>query len=276
MQKLIAALKGSKKPLIFCMVHLRALPGTPQNLGTIDSISKKAVEEAQCYAKYGIDGIIVENMGDVPYVQSSTFSPETIAFMTRCAIDIKNSLNCCGNLFFGINLLASRNREALAVALSSGYDFIRCEGYVFAHVADEGFTNACAGDLLRYRKLIGAENVSVLADIKKKHSAHAITADVDLIETAESAKFFLADAVVVTGTMTGKAADPKEVSEIRSSIPELPIFVGSGVTTENVNQFMNASGLIVGSHFKKDGHWSNELDEKKISTFMESFRKANK
>lgn len=51
----------------------------------------------------------------------------------------------------------------------SGLDFIRAEGFVFSHVADEGIINACAGDLLRYRKQIGAENIQIFADIKKKH-----------------------------------------------------------------------------------------------------------
>ena len=57
------------------------------------------------------------------------------------------------------------NRES-----SLGYDLIRAEGFVFGHVADEGWIDGCAGPLLRYRKMIGADRVAVLADIKKKHS----------------------------------------------------------------------------------------------------------
>lgn len=48
-------------------------------------------------------------------------------------------------------------------------DFIRAEGFVFSHVADEGFMNSDAGELLRYRKMIDAENVAIFTDIKKKH-----------------------------------------------------------------------------------------------------------
>lgn len=51
----------------------------------------------------------------------------------------------------------------------SGLDFIRAEGFVFSHVADEGLMNACAGELLRYRKHIGAEHIQIFTDIKKKH-----------------------------------------------------------------------------------------------------------
>lgn len=66
-------------------------------------------------------------------------------------------------------ILAGGNQQALAVALAAGLDFIRAEGFIFSHVADEGLMNACAGELLRYRKHIGANNVNILTDIKKKH-----------------------------------------------------------------------------------------------------------
>lgn len=59
-------------------------------------------------------------------------------------------------------------------------DFIPAEGFVFSHVADEGVMNSCAGELLRYRKQIGAENIQIYTDVKKKHSSHAITADISL------------------------------------------------------------------------------------------------
>ena len=64
---------------------------------------------------------------------------------------------------------AGANREALAVAKAAGADFVRVEGFVFSHVGDEGWMDSCAGDLLRYRRNIGADNVLVFTDIKKKH-----------------------------------------------------------------------------------------------------------
>jgi hypothetical protein len=69
----------------------------------------------------------------------------------------------------GVQILAAANKEAIAVAQAAGLQFIRAEGYVFAHVADEGFMSSCAGELLRYRKQIGAEHVLVFTDVKKKH-----------------------------------------------------------------------------------------------------------
>ena len=112
----------------------------------------------------------------------------------------------------GVQVLAAANREALAVALACGAAFVRVEGFVFAHVADEGLMEADAGALLRYRTAIGAEQIRVFADIKKKHSSHAITADVDVAETARAAEFALADGVIVTGAATGQPADARRRS----------------------------------------------------------------
>ena len=44
---------------------------------------------------------------------------------------------CCHGEKF-IQVLAGANKGALAVALAAELDFIRAEGFVFGHVADEG------------------------------------------------------------------------------------------------------------------------------------------
>lgn len=138
----------------------------------------------------------MENMHDVPYVQNDKIGAEIIASMTRLSYEIKRiSLN----LPCGIQVLASGNIQALAIAKAANLQFIRAEGYVFSHIADEGFTDACAGQLLRYRRQIDAENILIFTDIKKKHSSHSITSDVSLLETVKAAEFFLTDSIILTG-----------------------------------------------------------------------------
>lgn len=135
-------------------------------------------------------------MHDIPYIQNEMIGPEVIASMTRIAAEVKRivSKTPCG-----IQVLASGNCQALAIAKAANLQFIRAEGFVFSHIADEGFTNACAGHLLRYRKQIDAENVLIFTDLKKKHSSHSITNDVSLLETVHAAEFFLTDGVILTG-----------------------------------------------------------------------------
>lgn len=136
-------------------------------------------------------------MHDIPYVQSKHFGPEVVATLTRCALAVKSVLP--KEMICGLQILALGNKEALAVSKIANLDFIRAEGFVFSHVADEGFTDACAGELLRYRSQIDAKDIKVYTDIKKKHSAHSITSDVSLLETAHAAEYFLSDGIIITG-----------------------------------------------------------------------------
>ncbi|XP_073411145.1 uncharacterized protein F13E9.13, mitochondrial-like [Dendrobates tinctorius] len=180
----------------------------------------------------------------------------------------------CPRLPLGVQVLACGNQQALAVALAAGLDFIRAEGFVFSHVADEGLVNACAGDLLRYRKAIGAEHIQILADIKKKHravsvlSSHSVTADVSISETAKAAEFFLADGVILTGVATGQEADPAELKEVQRSV-RIPALVGSGVTLDNVETYADAAGLIIGSYFKHSGDWRKSVEYDRVVAFMD-------
>src|ERR1044072_4791413 len=193
-----SSLFNSSKPVIG-VVHVGALPGTPRNHQTVAELVKSARDEAHVYRETGVDGVIIENMHDVPY-QRGEVGPEIVAAMTAIGIEVKEA----STLPVGIQILAGANVEAMAVAHARGLGFIRAEGYAYAHVADEGLIQASAAQLLRYRRMIGATRVQVWADVKKKHAAHAITADVSLGVTAETVEFMGADCVIVTGNVTGE------------------------------------------------------------------------
>jgi len=253
------------------MIHVGALPGTPRYRGSVATVVAKAVREAKLYEQCGVDAIAVENMHDVPYLRSQV-GPEITAAMTTVARAVTRAVS----LPCGIQILAGANREALAVALAAELTFVRVEGFVFAHVADEGIIESSAGDLLRYRTALHADHIAVVCDLKKKHSAHAITSDVDIAETAKAAEFFLADGVIVTGPATGQAADLDDLRAVRTAT-SLPLFVGSGVTAENVASYLEiADAVIVGSTFKLDGKWSNDIDADRVKVFMEEVRKARR
>ena len=200
---------GTSRALIG-VLHVGALPGTPRASESVDALIRRTVDEALVYRAAGFSAVIIENMHDRPYLKGRV-GPEITSVMTAVGCEVKRQTG----LVLGVQVLAGANREALAVAHACGGDFVRVEGFVFAHVADEGVIESCAGDLLRYRRAIGAERVLVFADIKKKHSAHAITADVPLGETARAAEFFLADGVIVTGVATGVEASAEDVSRGR-------------------------------------------------------------
>ncbi|XP_054009445.1 uncharacterized protein F13E9.13, mitochondrial isoform X1 [Hylaeus anthracinus] len=255
---------------IIGMVHVGGLPGTPLYCGDTTKIINNAVEDATIYRDSNVDGILVENMHDVPYVRSKDLSPETVSMMTRVCIEIKRILP--ENIPCGIQILAGCNREAVAVAKAANFQFVRIEGFVFSHIADEGLIDACAGPLLRYRKQIDANDILCFADIKKKHSSHAITSDVSLAETVKAAEFFLADGIILTGIATGDPADITELKEVKQ-VAKCPILIGSGVTISNMENYMYSDAMIIGSYFKVDGVWKNAVDKKKVVNFMVKLEK---
>jgi membrane complex biogenesis BtpA family protein len=224
-----------------------------------------AVADARAYRASGFGGVIVENMHDRPYLRREV-GPEIVAAMTRIASEVRSAVA----LPVGVQVLAGANVEALAVALASDAAFVRVEGFVFAHIADEGFMDSDAGALLRYRRAIGADGVKVFADVKKKHGAHAITDDVSLVDTARSAEFFLADAVIVTGPETGREAAPHEVSSVAAAVT-IPTLVGSGITAANLASYRTAAGFIVGSAAKADGAWWREVDPARAQAIADAF-----
>src|SRR6266568_1174041 len=193
------SLFSTAKPVI-AMIHLGALPGTPASGLSLADIEKQALREAKIFCAAGLQGLMIENMHDTPYLRGRV-GPEIVSAMAIISRAVKDA----SRLPCGVQVLAGANLEAMAVAHAAGLDFIRAEGFAFAHVADEGLIQASAARLLRYRRMIGATHVQVWADVKKKHSAHAITADVSLGATAETVEFMGADCVIVTGDVTGEA-----------------------------------------------------------------------
>lgn len=262
MQKFKSIFKVDKP--IIGMIHLKALTGTPKFNNNINEIIDAALSEVEVYKKAKIDALAIENMHDVPYLKNNV-GHEISSMMSIIAYEVKKT----SNLPCGIQVLSSANKTALAIAKNAGLDFIRAEGFVFGHVADEGYIDANAGELLRYRKTIDAEHIAVFTDIKKKHSSHAITTDVDIVETAKAAEYFLSDGLIVTGISTGESANIDEINAIKKAC-KVPVIVGSGITINNVaNYLSNSDALIVGSYFKKDGFWANELEQNKIADFMD-------
>lgn len=264
--KAIRGLFGAPRALLG-VVHVRALPGTPASRDPVAAIAERAVREARLYAGAGFDGLVLENMHDRPYLKRRA-PPEIVAALAAVGCEVRRAVS----LPLGVQILAGANREALAVAHACAASFVRAEGFVFAHVADEGLIESDAGELLRYRRAIGAEAVRVFADVKKKHAAHAITADVDIAETARAAEFFLADGVIVSGAATGRPADPEELRAVSQAV-SVPTLIGSGITPENIDDYAAADGFIVGSSVKRGGLWSAPLEPARVRARARAFRR---
>jgi uncharacterized protein len=254
------------KPVIG-MIHVGALPGTPAHRDSLDQIVRQARREAALYRSAGVHGLMIENMHDTPYLKGGV-GPEVVAAMTAVGLAVRKA----AQLPTGIQILAGANHEALAAALAGGLDFIRAEGFAFAHVADEGLIEACAGPLLRERRAMGASGIRIWADIKKKHSSHAITADLEVGAAAHAVEFMRGDAVIVTGDVTGDAPSREDLVSVKRST-SLPVLLGSGVTPANLADYFDlADGFIVGSSLKRNGDWRKGPDPARVGEFMNQHR----
>ena len=259
---------ASPKPVI-AMVHVGALPGTPASRASLGELEACAVAECAIYREAGVHGVALENMHDVPYLRGGV-GPEITAAMTVLALAVKEA----SGLPCGVQILAGANHEAVAVAHAAGLDFVRVEGFAFAHVADEAIIESSAASLLRFRRHIGAERVRVWADVKKKHASHALTADVGIGDTAAAAEFMRADAVIVTGSATGECPSEGDIAEVRGRC-RLPLYLGSGITPENLERYYaGADGFIVGSALKVDGRWSGAVAPRRVERFMAAYARC--
>lgn len=247
------------------VVHCPALPGSPGYEGEpVASIYKRAVQDAEAYVHGGIDGLIIENHGDLPFLKPSEIGYETVAAM---AVITERVRRICG-VPIGINVLANAPIPALAIAKATGVAFVRVNQWANAYVANEGFIEGEAARVLRYRAAIGAKDIKVFADTHVKHGAHAIVADRSIAELTRDVEFFGADAVIATGQRTGDPVDLEELSLIERSTG-LAVLVGSGVTPDNVEAiFGHADAVIIGSSLKVGGVWWGAVDEAKVDRFM--------
>lgn len=99
-------------------------------------------------------------------------------------------------------------------------------------------------------------------------SSHSPTLDLDIGQVAQGAEFFRSDGVIVTGVSTGAPASLKELDTVQQAV-RLPLLVGSGVNTDNLEQYLGrVDGMIVGSEFKAGGVWSNDIDIDRVKCFM--------
>jgi membrane complex biogenesis BtpA family protein len=255
-----------RKQTIIGMLHLLPLPGAPRFGGDTCSIIEHALADAAALAEGGVDAIMIENFGDVPYFPDKV-PLETITWMTRIGGLIRDKCD----LPLGVCVLRNDGRAALAIAHSIGAQFVRICVLGSPRVTDQGLVQASAYDILRDRARLRAD-VKILADVDIKHS-YPLAASFSLkAEAADLISRSLADALIVTGTATGMAIKESDLSEIRG-IANVPVFVGSGVTDKNIKQLSNdANGFIIGTSFKESKRADARVSADKVRATVTQLR----
>lgn len=264
------AIFGRTLPIIG-MIHLLPLPGAPRFAGgSLAPVLDAALADARALRDGGVDGLMVENHGDLPFSKPDEIGHETVAAMAALVGPIMRE----AGLPVGINVLANGVLPALAVARATGAAFVRVNQWVNAYVANEGIVEGPAARALRYRSAIKGDDIRIFADVHVKHGAHAIVADRSVAEQARDAVFFDADVLIATGQRTGDATDTNEVATIRRA-SDLPVLIGSGLTAANAASLLTvADGAIVGTAVKRDGVWWGPVAVERVRELMAVVRAA--
>jgi uncharacterized protein len=259
----LSDLFGVEKPVIG-MVHLWPLPGAPGYTGYgMNPVLDHARRDAEALLEGGVDGLIVENMWDLPYYVGTQVQLEAVTAQAVAARAIKEM----AGLPVGVNVIHNGWQAELAIAVAAGLDFTRVCILTGARLWDTGdLDRGCAADLLRRRKELGAEHIKLFADVDKKHSLPF--PGLDLETHIEWTEFYRADALIVSGRMTGDAPPLEKVRKAKAAASR-PILMGSGTTAENIAEFLQyADGAIVGSSLKIDGVAENPVDLGRVRRYM--------
>lgn len=213
----------------------------------MDRVLDRAFADAVALAEGGMDGILVENFLDAPFF-AGTVPPETVAAMSRVVAGLVRE----ADVPVGVNVLRNDAAAALGVAAATGAAFIRVNVHTGLMWTDQGAVEGKAAQTLRTRAALGA-SVAILADVLVKHATPPpglTVADA----AADTWSRGLADALVVSGTGTGRPTDLTRVDQARVGAPDASVLVGSGVTPETVAAVLAAAdGAIVGSALTRDG-----------------------
>lgn len=255
-------------PLVFGVVHLLPLPGSPEGASDGSAAVERAVRDATTLAQGGVDAVIVENLGDAPYCKGAV-PPVTVAGMTLAAQAIRQALP---DLPLGINVLRNDAEAALSIAAVVGARFIRVNVLTGAMVTDQGVIEGQARQVAQLRRTL-CPAVQVLADVHVKHASPLAPRPLD-----QSARDTWtrggADGLIVTGSATGEATDTHDLSVVRRACPDAPLLIGSGVSPDHLSSWVPlVDGMIVGTWFHHDGDLRAPVDVARVRQITQAVRR---
>jgi membrane complex biogenesis BtpA family protein len=254
---------GDKKKVVIAMAHIGALPGAPlyDADGGLDKLIEGVLADIEKLQAGGVDAIMFGNENDRPYVFKA--APEGIAAMSAIVQAVKPSLK----VPFGVNYLWDP-QASVAIGAVTGASFVR-EIFTGLFASDMGLWEPNCAAAARLRHDLRRDDMKLLFNINAEF-AHSL--DQRPIELrAKSAVFSsLADAILVSGPITGQPADQSHLRSVAETVKDVPVFANTGVNIDNVRDILSlASGVVIGTHFKVDGNTWNAVDASRVARFMD-------
>lgn len=252
-----------KKKIVIGMVHLGALPGTPlyNEAGGIPALIEAAAADLAALQEGGVDAIMFGNENDRPY--SLKAPAASVAAMAAIISRLVPSIR----IPFGVNYLWDPV-ASICIAAATGAKFVR-EIFTGVYASDMGFWVPDCDGALKARRNLNVPNLKLLFNINAEFAAPLDTRPLPL--RARSAVFSsLADAILVSGPITGQPAAQSDLNDVCAAVTTVPVLANTGVNLTNVADVLGvASGCVVGTHFKIDGHTWNAVDPGRVKIFMD-------
>ncbi len=260
---------GVAKPVI-AMVHTSALPGTPgyDSGGGIERIVENARSDLIALQEAGVDAVMFGNENDRPYqLEVDVASTASMAYVIG---RLRNDLT----VPFGVDVLWDPV-STMALGAATGASFAR-EIFTGLYGSDMGLWQGRAASALRYRRQVGREDLFLLFNVTAEFASSLDTREAT--ERAESAVFSsLAEAILVSGRMTGQSAPLELMTAVKRAVPGVPVLANTGVQHDNVAEILKiADGCVVGTSLKVDGDTWKPVDPQRAAEFMDIVRSARK
>lgn len=258
---------------LFGVVHLRPLPSAPRHRGMAD-VMRHALADAAALVKGGVDGLMVENFGDVPFHKGTVDDPVTPDVPAALAV-VSNTLRERFDLPIAINCLRNDGIAAMAAAVVAAARYVRINVFSGAYLTDQGVIEGSAARVLAFRKQLGGD-VQVLADFLVKHAVPLQPIDVatgakDLAERSG------ASGIVLSGARTGAPVDVAFLAKVRAAVGRFPIWLGSGLTPDNAAALWpRCDGAIVGTFVKRGGRVTAPVDVVRVRALVAALRRAGR
>ena len=259
----LAEIFGTIKP-VFGMIHLAPLPGAPRYGGRMSDVLGRAIRDAEALHKAGVDALVVENFNDEPFFTETT-EPETVSAMTLAAQKVAEATG----LPLGVNVLRNSWKAAMAIAAVVGARFIRLNILTDVMVTDQGLVSSPSAQLLRYRRMLGADDILIFADINSKHAAPVTSRPLEVI-AHDMVDRGGADALLISGHSSSDPPNPEDIERLRQAVPGVPLVLGSGMSLETVDFLNHADGTIFGFGAKPD--LKAPVDPEMALAFMQAVR----
>ena len=175
-----------------------------------------------------------------------------------------------GAFFFGT---LKRNLVSVALAAATGASFMR-EILTGTYASDMGPWTPNAGEAMRYRNRLGRSDLVMLNNVSAEFADSLDRRP--LPDRARSAVFSsIPDAVLVSGAITGEAANASDLEAVKRVLPNTPVLANTGVRHATVADVLRvADGCIVGTSLKVDGNTWNPVDPERAREFMAIVKKT--